>query len=173
MMDNEKAPHHRGFIDFLLPFGGLQGLGINYVLNTGQRSVLEFSAGMGGGYFITGQQFYYAFNFLKPSLYTKAQLKLYLKDEAQKEGSYFGLNLKYTTAHLWSTYSYDSSAKWLCFKGYTLQAMLVDAHLGIQKQLGTRWRMDGHLGVGYSFNFSDRWGLNHWYLAAGLKMSYR
>jgi hypothetical protein len=153
--------------------GGLQGLGINYVLNIGQRSELEFSAGLGGGYFITGQQFYYAFNFLKPSLYAKTQLKVYLKDKAQKEGSYFGLNLKYATAHLWSGHPYDSSAKWLRFKGYTLPAMLLDAHLGIQKQLGPRWRMDGHLGIGYSFNFSHRWELNHWYPAAGLKVSYR
>jgi hypothetical protein len=160
------------FLQHVAMEAGLQGLGINYSANAGRKWLIEFSVGLGGGYFVTGQQFYYSFTILKPVFYVKAQPKIFLNREGQKEGDYIGLNLKYTTGQLFSK-SYNDSAKWVSLKGYSAPALLMDVHWGFQEELGDRWHLDGHLGIGYAFDFRYRWGSNHWYPAVGLKASYR
>jgi hypothetical protein len=148
---------------------GLQGLGISYMANTGRKSALELFTGLGGGYFITGQQFYYAFNPSKPSFYAAAQQKFFFREG--HEGSFVGLQVKYATGSLFQRAGYDSTMGWVRFNRYVDPAFLTDVHWGIQKSLGNRWQMNGKVGIGYAFNLSGI-GLNHWYPAAGLRFSY-
>jgi hypothetical protein len=168
----DRIKKDASFLKHLAAEAGLQGLGINYGVNTGHRWLIQFSTGLGGGYFVTGQQFYYSFTLLKPVVYVKAQPKFFLNRDGAKEGNYLGLNLKYTTAQLFSKSSYDS-VKWVSLKGYSAPALLTDVHWGFQTELGGRWHLDGHLGIGYAFDFRYRWGSNHWYPAVGLKVCYQ
>jgi hypothetical protein len=76
-------------------------------------------------------------------------------------GNYIGLRVKYTTRGI-----SESPQVW--------DALLFNAHWGMQRAIGTRWTLNTHFGAGYAVDAVD---LNNSegtiYPALDLKFSYR
>ena len=150
-----------------------RGIGVNYVGRISNSIAIEIATGVGAGYLVTGKTFYYKMQPGNPAYYISITPKYFIGRQ-ESAPFYLGLQVKYNSPQLRSRdgQTIDTSAKWISGKGYTNAAIFFDLHGGYQKQFGDRWRLNTHLGLGYSFAMQSK-GLNHWYPAIGLRMSYR
>jgi hypothetical protein len=153
---------------------GTQGVGLSYETSLGPGSTIEIATGLGGSYCVTGKYFYYTLDVQNPSFYFSVRPKFPIGSKSGDSPYYWGLQLKYHSAQLFSPpeKSLDMAGKWFSRDGVTTPGIFLDVHAGYQKQFGERWRFNGHLGLGYSSS-TLFYGLHHWYPAFGLKCSYR
>ena len=148
----------------------LQGFGLSVEPVLGKSFTVDFSGGIGtGGYDISTNSITYVVAPLDPTLFVSITPKFYYnrarrqakgKNTALNAGNYFGLRVKYTSKGI----SENSEA---------YDALLFNAHWGMQRALGNRWTMNTHFGVGYAVDATD---LNNSsgtiYPALDLKFSY-
>ena len=148
----------------------LQGFGLSVEPTLGKSFTVDFSGGIGtGGYDISTNSLTYVVAPLDPTLFVSITPKFYYnrarrlakgKNIALNAGNYFGLRIKYTSKGLSeSSEAYD--------------ALLFNAHWGMQRAMGKRWTMNTHFGLGYAMDATD---LNNSsgtiYPALDLKFSY-
>lgn len=148
----------------------LQGVGLSVEPVIGHSLTIDFSGGIGtGGYDISTNSLTYVVAPLNPTLFVSINPKFYYnrarreakgKNTALNAGNYFGLRVKYTS-------------KGLAEGNETYDALLFNAHWGMQRALGKRWTMNTHFGLGYAMDATD---LNNSsgtiYPALDLKFSY-
>ena len=112
---------------------------------------VDLSAGLGGGYDISFQDFTYNWNILNPALYIIVNPKYYYnrnkriakgKSVLLNSGNYIGLAIKYTTRGIG-----EDSEVW--------DALLFNLHWGIQRAVGKRWTLNAHAGGGYAVDATD------------------
>ncbi len=145
---------------------GLQGIGLGYEQKLGNKWTIDFSAGAGGGYEVSEDKLVYQWNLLQPSLYITLTPKYYYnikkraeagKDTEFNSANYVGLRLKYTSA---------SSAP----NDMLMDAFLINAHWGLQRNFGNKWIFNGHIGAGYAYDHDFHFGTV--YPALDLKFAY-
>lgn len=148
----------------------LQGVSFSAEPKAGKFSTIDFSAGIGtGGYDIWQSSFTYVVDPLSPTAFISITPKFYYnrskriakgKNGELNSGNYIGLRVKYTTRGI----SEDTQA-W--------DALLFNAHWGMQRAIGNRWTLNTHFGLGYAIDAVD---LNNSegtiYPALDLKFSY-
>lgn len=130
---------------------GLRGVGITYEPRLSNKMTMELSGGIGGGYDISFQEFTYYWNFVDPALYIIVNPKYYYnrnkritkgKSTALNAGNYIGLAIKYTSRGM-----AENTDVW--------DALLFNAHWGLQRNIGKRWTFNTHAGVGYAIDATD------------------
>jgi hypothetical protein len=148
----------------------LQGVGFSAEPKLGNSSTIDFSAGIGtGGYDIWQSSFTYVVNPLGPTGFISITPKFYYNRTRRLEkgkagelnsGNYIGLRIKYTTRSI-----SENAEAW--------DALLFNAHWGMQRAIGNRWTLNTHFGLGYAIDAVD---LNNSagtvYPALDLKFSY-
>lgn len=145
---------------------GFQGVGITFKPRISNKSVIDLSAGIGGGYDIAEGHLDYTFDLLHPSFYFSATPRIYYnrnkhislgKNASYNSGNYIGLRVKYVTAGM----SGD---------GQTRNSLLVNFHWGLQRAIGTRFALNAHVGAGYAQDLENRFGTV--YPSVDFKFSY-
>lgn len=146
----------------------LQGISFSAEPKVGKSSTIDFSAGIGtGGYDIWSNDFTYValeptgFISITPKFYYNRNKRIAKGKPAElNSGNYFGLRVKYTT----KSFSENEQVR---------DALLFNAHWGMQRAIGKRWTCNTHFGVGYGIDATD---LNNsegsFYPALDLKFSY-
>ena len=160
---------------------GLQGIGLSSERRLGRRSIIEFSAGLGGGYAITGKDFTYTFNISAPELYLSINPRFYYntqkrinsnKSIAGNTGNYFGMRLKYVTEDLVKDHDEVYTPKGLITTtGPVWDALLLNVHWGLQRPISKRWLVNAHVGPGFSVA-AHYFGYNRIYPSLEARLSY-
>ena len=148
---------------------GLQGLNVGYELVTGKNTLLDFNAGLGGGYSVQDYETSYTWNFLSPAFFAITEFRYYYnlnkrlskhKKMGVNAGNYVGAQMKYATGGIFNN-NY----------GYRLHnTFLTEIHWGIQRDLGKNFLFNLHVGLGYARDIY--WNSGAVYLAAGVKFGY-
>jgi len=148
----------------------LQGVSLTVEPKLGNSATIDLSAGIGtGGYDIWTNSLTYYVNPLAPTGFVSISPKFYYnrnkravkgKPVELNAGNYIGLRIKYTT-------------KSITENGNAWDALLFNAHWGMQRAIGKRWTFNTHFGLGYAIDATD---LNNAegtiYPALDLKFSY-
>jgi len=148
----------------------LQGFGFSLEPKLGNSSTIDFSAGIGtGGYDIWRSNFNYVVDPLGPTGFISITPKFYYnrnkrlakgKSGELNSGNYLGVRVKYTTRSI-----SENAQAW--------DALLFNAHWGLQRAVGNRWTFNTHFGLGYAIDAVD---LNNSagtiYPALDIKFSY-
>jgi len=148
----------------------LQGFGISLEPRLGNLATIDVSAGIGtGGYDIWSESFTYvvypqgptAFISITPKIYYNRKKRIEKgKPVALNSGNYFGLRIKYTTRSI----AENTDIR---------DALLYNAHWGMQRALGKKWTVNTHFGVGYAIDATDLSNSEGtFYPAVDLKFSY-
>jgi hypothetical protein len=148
----------------------LQGFGISLEPRLGNIATMDFSAGIGtGGYDIWSESFTYvaypqgptAFISITPKIYYNRKKRIEKgKPVALNSGNYFGLRIKYTTRSI----AENTDIR---------DALLYNAHWGMQRALSKKWTLNTHFGVGYAIDATDLSNSEGtFYPALDLKFSY-
>jgi len=148
---------------------GLQGIGFTFEPRVGKNTTIDLSAGIGGGYNISTNDFTYEVAITNPALYFSVTPKFFYnrqkridkgKTSLLNAGNYIGLRMKYTT-------------KGLSENSDIYDALLMNVHWGLQRPLGKKWSFMTHIGAGYAMDATD---LNHvsgtFYPALEFRFSY-
>jgi hypothetical protein len=130
----------------------LQGFGLSIEPALGKRFTTEFSAGIGtGGYDISTNSFTYVIDPLDPTVFISITPKFYYnraqrlakgKNGELNAGNYFGLRIKYTS-------------KGISEASEVYDALLFNAHWGLQRAIAKRWILNSHFGIGYAIDATD------------------
>jgi hypothetical protein len=130
----------------------LQGFSFSAEPKLGKSSTIDFSAGIGtGGYDIWQNSFTYVVNPLNPTGFISITPKFYYnrnkrlakgKPGELNSGNYIGLRVKYTSRGL-----SEDTRVW--------DALLFNAHWGMQRAIGNRWTLNTHFGLGYAIDAVD------------------
>lgn len=130
----------------------LQGVSFSAEPKLGKFSTIDFSAGIGiGGYDIWENSFTYVLDPLSPTGFISITPKFYYnrnkriakgKPAEFNSGNYFGLRVKYTTRSI----SENEQVR---------DALLFNAHWGMQRAIGRRWTFNTHFGLGYGIDATD------------------
>lgn len=155
---------------------GFQGVGLAYELPLSDRWSIDFSSGLGGGYYITNQagiNIQYTWIINDPVIYVKSEAKYhYNRPKRLRKGkslrnnasNYLAFQTKYTTERVFSS----SIASQI--EDPLNNTLLNEIHWGIQRPVGQRFLFNLHLGLGvatdYDFNNTSA------YPGFGLKFSY-
>lgn len=148
----------------------LQGVSFSAEPKLGKFSTIDFSAGIvTGGYDIWRSSFTYVVDPLSPTGFISITPKFYYnrnkrltkgKTDELNSGNYIGIRVKYTTRGV-----SENTQVW--------DALLFNAHWGMQRAMGDRWTLNSHFGLGYAIDAVD---LNNsagtLYPALDLKFSY-
>ncbi len=148
---------------------GLQGFGFTFERRLGNASSIDLSAGIGTGGYDIWRSFTYVIDPLSPTAYVSITPKFYYnrakrlakgKKGELNSGNYIGVRVRYTSRGI-----SESTEAW--------DALLFNAHWGMQRAVGKRWTLNAHFGAGYAMNAVD---LNNSegtiYPALDLKFSY-
>jgi hypothetical protein len=153
---------------------GPEGLALSFERRLSNRMMIDLSLGAGGGYAITADQFKYKVGGLRgPDIYFSAHPRFYYnrkqraingKSQSRNAGNYFGFRLKYITDMM-----AENFVVW--------DAFLLNLHWGMQRPLGKRLVVSGHVGPGYATAqsiFYNTWlkGFSRFYPSIDLKISY-
>lgn len=148
----------------------LQGFSFSAEPKLGKSSTIDFSAGIGtGGYDIWRSSFNYIVDPSSPTGFISITPKFYYNRNKRlakgktgdlNSGNYIGLRIKYTSRGI-----AEDTQVW--------DALLFNAHWGMQRAIGNRWTLNTHFGLGYAIDAVD---LNNSagtiYPALDLKFSY-
>jgi len=143
---------------------GLQGAGFTFEPKISNKTTMDISAGIGGGYDIEESDFAYSYS--NPAFYFSVTPKYFYNLRRRAENgkitrfnsaNYIGLRLKYVTQSFVS----DDGFK---------DAFLINLHWGIQRAISNRWTLNTHIGIGYAKNFDSPSG--SLYPAFDFKFSY-
>jgi len=148
----------------------LQGFGFSFEPRIGNIATVDLSAGIGtGGYDIWAESFTYVVYPQGPTAFISITPKIYYNRKKRMEkgkltalnsGNYFGLRIKYTTRSI----SENSDIR---------DALLYNAHWGMQRAIAKRWILATHFGVGYAIDATDLSNSEGtFYPALDLKFSY-
>ncbi|MBW8685276.1 hypothetical protein [Chitinophaga rhizophila] len=127
---------------------GLLGAGIAYELPVGQKFVIEFASGIGGGYDVWNGGVSYELSPLSPSIYLSVNPRYYYNRDkrARKNrtdflnaGNYWGVRFKYTSPSIGDY-------------GAARDALLMNVHWGMQRSIGGKWILNGHAGLGLGWD---------------------
>lgn len=148
----------------------LQGFGISFEPRLGNTATIELSTGIGtGGYDIWSESFTYVvypqgptgFISITPKVYYNRKKRMEKgKPVALNSGNYFGLRIKYTTRSI----AENTEIR---------DALLYNAHWGMQRAIAKRWILATHFGIGYAIDATDLSNSEGtFYPALDLKFSY-
>src|SRR5215211_1339434 len=148
----------------------LQGFGISFEPRLGNSATIDLSTGIGsGGYDIWSESFTYVFYPQGPTGFLSITPKFYYnrnkrlmkgKPVTLNSANYFGLRIKFTTRSI----AENTDIR---------DALLFNAHWGMQRPLGQRWTLNTHFGIGYAIDATDFSNSEDtFYPAIDLKFSY-
>jgi hypothetical protein len=147
----------------------LQGVSLSYEPRLGNSATIDLSAGVGTGGYDIWSSFTYVIDPTSPTAFISITPKFYYNRNKRlskgktgdlNSGNYIGLRVKYTT-------------RGLAENPDVRDALLFNAHWGMQRAISKRWTLNIHFGAGYGIDATD---LNNSegsiYPALDLKFSY-
>ncbi len=155
---------------------GFQGVGLAYELPVADRWSVDFSTGLGGGYYVrntSGREIGYLWTINDPVIYLKSEVKYYYnrpkslqrgKSLRNNAGHYLAFQTKYTTERVFTSNTFDQ------LEDPLNNALLNEIHWGIQRPMGQRFLFNMHLGLGVAVDYDFR--ASSIYPGFGLKFSH-
>ena len=133
---------------------GFQGIGYGYETGLGNNLAIDFSGGLGGGYYVYENEVSHGWNLFQPALYFSVNPKLYYNRKRRFEkghntnfnsGNYFGLMMRFTTPALFPS---NSTGDLVTFADSLRYSYLFNFHWGLQRPIGSKWLFNVHVGLG-------------------------
>lgn len=157
---------------------GLHGLGVGYALPISPNISLDFSAAFGGGLTVSEDGttvFGYAPG---PSLQINGGARWFYnrqrrfekgKNMANNAGNYIGFKTKYGTRNLIDYINSDNLI--IDVQQAIHETMVTEVHWGLQRNLGRKFFLNAHVGIGYIYDLSSRNSI--FGPTGGLKVGFR
>ncbi len=145
---------------------GLQGLGVGYEFALGGKTLIDVNAGLGGGYTVYNGTVNYEWGIIDPAFYMITEFRYYYslkkrlaknRNRGNNAGNYVGAQIKYATPEVFNIASNINLHN----------TLLTEVHWGIQRNLGKKFLLNLHLGLGYAYDYQQETG--GLYIAFGLK----
>ncbi|WP_162052096.1 hypothetical protein [Pontibacter pamirensis] len=153
---------------------GLHGIGLAYELPFSKKWSANLSAGLGGGYYVWGNEFKSTLIINDPVAYFRSEFKYTYnrskrlsksKSVLNNAGNYVAFQTKYTTRRVFGSPAYYE------YGGDILnRALLNEVHWGIQRPMGQKFIFNTHIGLGIAHDFD--FNQSQVYPAAGVQFAY-
>ena len=127
-----------------------QGIAFSIEPKLGDRTLLDLSLGIGGGYDVM-DRVRYRWDINNPALHLSISPKFFYNREQRvrksklshlNSGNYVGVRVKYITRGVGAEASvYDT--------------FLMNLHWGLQRAIAARWSFGAHIGAGYAVDVTD------------------
>lgn len=130
---------------------GLQGVGLTFERRLSNKTSIDFSLGVGGGYNIIRNGLGMWYHPDEPTAYVAITPKLYYNTDERSakgkttdlnSGNYIGLRVKYISRSI-----SESS--------YARDALMSNVHWGMQRAISRKWTFNFHAGIGYITDATD------------------